>query len=64
MSPLPGNKTEDENHLLLDYQKYASMRDICLSKNETKIDDIRKLSHENLISTTIDEFRMITMLTD
>ena len=26
------------------------MRDIFLSKIETKIDDIRKLSHENLIS--------------
>ena len=26
------------------------MRDILLSKIETKIDDIRKLSHENLIS--------------
>ena len=38
-----GNKIEDETHLLLDYQKYSSMRDIFLSKIETKIDDIRKL---------------------
>ena len=45
-----GNKIEDETHLLLDCQRYSSMRDIFLSKTETKIDDIRKLSHENLIS--------------
>ena len=45
-----GNKIEDETHLLLDCQRYSSMRDIFLSKIETKIDDIRKLSHENLIS--------------
>ena len=43
-------KIEDETHLLLDCQRYSSMRDIFLSKTETKIDDIRKLSHENLIS--------------
>ena len=29
------------------------MRDTFLSKNETKIDDIRKLSHENLISQLV-----------
>ena len=45
-----GNKIEDETHLLLDFQRYSSMRDIFLSKIETKIDDIRKLSHENFIS--------------
>ena len=44
------NKIEDETHLLLDCQTHSSMRDIFLSKIETKIDDIRKLSHENLIS--------------
>ena len=43
------NKIEEETHLLLDCQRYSSMRDIFLSKIETKIDDIRKLSHENLI---------------
>ena len=41
---------EDETHLLLDCQRYSSMRDISLSKFATKIDDIRKLSHENFIS--------------
>ena len=40
-----GNKIEDETHLLLD----CPMRDIFLSKIERKVDDIRKLSHENLI---------------
>ena len=45
-----GNKIEDETHLLLDCQRYSSMRDIFLSKIEAKIDEIRKLSHENLIS--------------
>ena len=45
-----GNKIEVETHLLLDCQRYSSMRDIFLSKIETKMDDIRKLSHENLIS--------------
>ena len=45
-----GNKIKDETHLLLDCQRYSSMRDIFLSKIETKIDEIRKLSHENLIS--------------
>ena len=38
-----GNKIEDKTHLLLDCQRYSSMRDIFLSKIETKID-------ENLIS--------------
>ena len=41
-----GNKIEDETYLLLDCQRYSSMRDIFLSK----IDDIRKLSHDNLKS--------------
>ena len=50
MSPLSDNKTEDETHLSLHCQKYASMRNIFLSTNETEIDDIRKLSHENLRS--------------
>ena len=45
-----GNKIEDETHLLLDCRRYSSTRDTFLSKIETKIDDIRKLSHENLIS--------------
>ena len=45
-----GNKIKEETHLLLDCQRYSSMRDIFLSKIETKFDDIRKLSHENLIS--------------
>ena len=45
-----GNKIEDETHLLRDCQIYSSMRDIFLSKIKTKIDDIRKFSHENLIS--------------
>ena len=43
--------TETSTHLALtiDCQIYSSMRDIFLSKIETQIDDIRKLSHENLI---------------
>ena len=45
-----GNKIEDETRLLLDCQRYSSMRDIFLSEIETKIDEIQKLSHENLIS--------------
>ena len=45
-----GSEIEDETHLLLDCQRYSSMRDIFLSKIETKIDDMRKLLHENLIS--------------
>ena len=45
-----GSKIDDETHLLLDCQRYSSMRDVFLSKIETKIDDIRKLSHENVIS--------------
>ena len=32
-----GNKIEDETHLLLDCQRYSSMRDIFLSKIETKL---------------------------
>ena len=47
------NKIEDETNLLLDCQRYSSMRDIFLSKIETKIDDIKKLSHENLISQLV-----------
>ena len=43
-------KIEDETHLLLDRDRYSLIRDIFLSKIETKIDDIRKLSHENGIS--------------
>ena len=39
-----GNKIEDETHLLLDCQRHSSMRDIFLSKVETKIDEIRKLA--------------------
>ena len=45
-----GNKIEDETRLLLDSQRYSSMRDIFPPEIETKIDDIRKLSHEKLIS--------------
>ena len=46
-----GNKIVDETQLrFLDCQRYSSMRDLFLSKIETKIDDIPKLSHENLIS--------------
>ena len=41
---------EDEVKLLLDCERYSSKRDIFLSKIETKIDDIRKLSQENLKS--------------
>ena len=44
------NKIQDEMNLLLHCQRYSSMTHIFLSKIETKIDDIRKLSHENLIS--------------
>ena len=44
------SKIEDETHLLLDCQRYSSKKDILLSKIATKIDDIRKLWHENLIS--------------
>ena len=44
---------ENEVKLLLDCERYSSKRDIFLSKIETKIDDIRKLSHENLISQLI-----------
>ena len=48
--PLCGSdKIEDEAHLLLDCQRYSSMRDIFLSKIETKI-SIQKLLHENLTS--------------
>ena len=47
-----GNKIEGETNLLLDRQRHSSMRDIFLSKIETKFDDIRKLSHENLIIKT------------
>ena len=53
MSLCSGNKIEDETHLLLHCKRYSSMRDIFLSKIKTKIDDIRKLSHENLISQLI-----------
>ena len=42
--------TDTGTHLLLDCQIYSSMRDIFLSKIETHINDIRKLSHENLIA--------------
>ena len=45
-----GNKSEHETHLLLDCKRYSSIRDIFLSKIETKIDDIEKKSHENLMS--------------
>ena len=45
-----GNKIENETHLLLDCKRYSSIKDIFLSKLETKIDYIRKLSPENLIS--------------
>ena len=45
-----GNKIEDETHLLLDCRRYSPQRDIFLSKIATKNVDIRKLSHENLIS--------------
>ena len=48
-----GTKIEDEIHLLLDCQRYSSMRDIFLSKIETKIDDIRNRPHENLILKVI-----------
>ena len=45
-----GNKIEEETHLLLECPRYSSIRGIFLSRIETKIDDIRKLLHENLIS--------------
>ena len=41
-----GSKIENEIHLLLDCEKYSS-------KIETKIDDIGRLSHKNLISKLI-----------
>ena len=44
------NKIKDETYLLLDCKRYCSIRDMLLFKTVTKIDDIRKLSHENLIS--------------
>ena len=57
--PLYGSdKIEDETHLLLDCQRYSSIRYTFLSKIETKI-DIQKLSHENLTSQLMN----ITMLT-
>ena len=40
-----GNKIKEETHFSLDCQRYSPMRDIFLSKIETKIDDFRKLSH-------------------
>ena len=41
MCPLcSGSKIEDETHLLLDCQRYSSMRDTFLSKIERKIDEI------------------------
>ena len=43
---------EKETHLLLDCPRYSPMRDIFLSKIETKI-DIWKLSQENLMSQMI-----------
>ena len=50
---MPPKEHNGINHylrlLLLDCQRYSSIRVIFLSKIETKIDDIRKL-HENLIS--------------
>ena len=48
-----GHFIEDETHLLLDCQRYSLMRHIFLSKIETKINEIRKLSHKNLISQLI-----------
>ena len=48
------NTIEDETHLLLDCQRYFSIRYIFLSKIETRIDDIQKLSHQNLISQLIE----------
>ena len=36
--------------LTLNFKGYSSIRSIFLSKTETKIDDIRKLSHENFVS--------------
>ena len=44
LSVCSSNKIEDETHPLLDCQRYSSMRDIFLSKIETKIDNIRKVS--------------------
>ena len=43
---LPFCKIEDETHLLLDCKRYSSIRDV----QQSKIDDIRKLLSENLIS--------------
>ena len=57
-----GNKIEHETHLILDCQRYYSMRHIFLPKIETEIDDIRKLSHETLISSNR-WILIITMLT-
>ena len=48
-----GNKIEDETYLLLACQRCSSMRNIFLSKTEPKINDVRKLSHENSISKLI-----------
>ena len=45
-----GNKIEEETHLSQDCQRHSSIRDIFLSRIETKLDDIRKLSRENLVS--------------
>ena len=62
VSPLcSGEKIEDQTHLLLDCKSYSSMRDIFLSKIETKIDDIRKLWNKNLISKLRDSI-MITSI--
>jgi len=44
------NKIENETHLVLDCQRYSSTRKVLLFYIETKIDDIRKLSHEKLIT--------------
>ena len=47
------NKIEDENRFLLDCKAYSQIRDIFLSKLETKIPDLKSLSHDTLTSLLI-----------
>ena len=47
-----GNKIEEETYLLLDCKRYSTIRDIFLSKFETKIDDIRNTPWKFDITTS------------
>ena len=55
------NQIEDENHFLLDCKAYSQIRDIFLSKLETKIPDFKSLSHDTLISLLMNSFDYLTV---